>query len=208
VKSPELFYGLSVLGRVHPDRVVTNAGARPGDRLVLTKPIGTGVLTTALKRGTLSADRLAAVTATMKRLNDHASRLMVEHGAHACTDITGYGLLGHLHEMTSASATDAEVRLDQVPLLEGALEHAREGAKPGGLGANRTYLAGRVDLPEGADPERIDLLFDPQTSGGLLISIPPERSEALLHALHAEGRFEGWIIGEMRAGSGRIRVRP
>ncbi len=204
VKAPELFYGLSVLGRIHPDRIVSNAGARAGDRLLLTKPIGTGVLTTSLKKGTLSPEDLARVTAVMKELNARASRLMVRYGAHACTDVTGYGLLGHLFEMTSASGVEALLDLDAIPVIEGALEHARAGDKPGGLGANRRYLEGRCTLPEGADPARVDLLFDPQTSGGLLISLAPEAAEAFLADEEASGAT---VIGTMGAGNGHIRVR-
>jgi selenide,water dikinase len=206
VKSPELFYGLSVLGRVHPDRVVTNAASRPGDALVLTKPIGTGVLTTSLKKGKLDAAGLTRVTACMKRLNRNAARRMVECGAHAATDITGFGFLGHLHEMTAASAVDAVVALGDVPLLPGALEAAGDGDKPGGLGANREFLAPHLDLEVDADP-RLDLLFDPQTSGGLLVSLTPESAERLVATLHADGETEAAIVGRVTAGTGRIRVR-
>jgi selenide, water dikinase len=206
VKSPELFYGLSVLGRVHPDHVVTNAGSRPGDALVLTKPIGTGVLTTALKRGRLDAEDLARVTACMKRLNRNAGRRMVECGAHAATDVTGFGFLGHLREMTAASGVDAVVALERVPLLGGALEAAARGDQPGGLGANRAYLAPHLDLETDADP-RLDLLFDPQTSGGLLVSLPPENARRLVAALHADGEDEAAVVGQVTTGTGRVRVR-
>lgn len=218
VKSPELFYGLSVLGKIHPEKVVTNAGGQAGDELVLTKPIGTGVLTTALKKGTLSPEHLAVVTATMKRLNAAAGRIMVELGAHACTDVTGFGLIGHLSEMTTASRMEADLFMDRVPILEGAIEHARAGDKPGGLGANRRYLqeglAGpdgyseaKVILPEGGDPTLTDLLFDPQTSGGLLVALPPDRARALVEALAAAGEPGAAIIGRLRPGSGVIRVQ-
>lgn len=206
VKSPELFYGLSVLGRIHPDKVVTNAGARPGDHLVLTKPIGTGVLATGLKKGTLSSESLARVTAMMKRLNAQAARRMVDLGAHGCTDVTGFGLLGHLREMAAASRVDARVRLARVPLLEDAQEHARAGDKPGGLAANRAFLTPHVTLPEGKDSALLDLLFDPQTSGGLLISLPPAAAERLVAELQEAGEPEAAVIGEFVAGSGRILV--
>ncbi len=211
VKSPELFYGLSVLGRIHPDRIVANSGARPGDRLVLTKPLGTGILTTALKKGRLAPEHLAGVTAVMKELNARTSRLMVEAGAHACTDVTGYGLAGHLHEMTSASGVDADLDLDRIPILAGALEHARAGDIPGGLNSNRRYLEGKCLLPEGGDPNRLDLLFDPQTSGGLLISLAPAEADRLVDALAApEGSDASartaCVIGSVRAGTGLIQV--
>ena len=208
VKSPELFYGLSVLGRVHPDRIVSNAGARVGDALVLTKPIGTGVLTTALKKGTLEPGRLAAVTSLMKRLNRTASRLMLEWDAHGCTDVTGYGLLGHLREMTAASGVDAEVRLSDVPWIEGAHEHAAAGDKPGGLSANRQFLESSLKVEGRVDPVELELLHDPQTSGGLLIALPPENAQGFLAALHTEGETEAAVIGAFTAGAGRIVVRP
>jgi selenide,water dikinase len=206
VKSPELFYGLSVLGRVHPDRVVTNAGARPGDLLVLTKPLGTGILATSLKKGKLDAAGLTRVTECMKRLNRNASRRMVACGAHAATDVTGFGFLGHLHEMTAASGVDAVIALERVPLLAGALEAAADGDAPGGLGANREHLAAHLDIEANGDP-RLDLLFDPQTSGGLLVSLPPEAAERLVAALHADGEPETAVVGRVTAGTGRIRVQ-
>jgi selenide, water dikinase len=206
VKSPELFYGLSVLGRVHPDRVVTNAGARPGDVLVLTKPLGTGILATSLKKGKLDAAGLARVTNCMKRLNRNASRRMVACGAHAATDVTGFGFLGHLHEMTAASGVDAVIALERVPLLAGALEAAADGDAPGGLGANREHLAAHLDIGTGGDP-RLDLLFDPQTSGGLLVSLLPDAAERLVAALHADGETETAVVGRVTAGTGRIRVQ-
>jgi len=214
VKSPELFYGLAVLGKVHPEKVVSNAGARPGDQLVLTKPIGTGILTTALKKGILSPELLKTVTAVMKRLNDSAARLMVEHHAHGCTDVTGFGLLGHLHEMASASGVAFDLFADRIPLLEGAIDLARAGSKPGGLKANRTYLespgkggAPRLVFSGKFDESLADLLFDPQTSGGLLISLPAEDAPTLVSALQAAGAPEARVIGEAREGTGEIRVR-
>jgi len=205
VKSPELFYGLSVLGKIHPDRVVTNAGARAGDRLILTKPLGTGILTTALKKGRLDPRHLQLVTESMRRLNRAAGRIMVELGAHAATDVTGFGLLGHLREMTAASGVDARLDLAAIPLLDGALEHARDGDKAGGLRANQRYLAPHIDLPE-ADPDHLDLLFDPQTSGGLLVSLEAGAAEEMLRRLGAAGEPEARIIGEMTPGTGRIAV--
>jgi selenide, water dikinase len=206
VKSPELFYGLSVLGRVHPDRVVTNAGSRPGDALVLTKPLGTGVLTTSLKKGRLDAAGLARVTECMKRLNRNASRLMVECGVHAATDVTGFGFLGHLREMTAASGVDAVIALGCVPLLDGALAAAEHGDKPGGLGANREFLAPHLEIETNGDP-RLDLLFYPQTSGGLLASLPPDGAERLVAALRAGGETEVAVVGQVIVGTGRIRIR-
>lgn len=216
VKSPELFYGLSVLGRVHPDRVIANKGARPGDHLVLTKPIGTGVLTTALKNGKLSTEHLRRATALMKRLNRDAARLMQANGAHACTDVTGFGLVGHLYEMLAASNVGAEIGLARLPLLDGALEHALAGDKPGGLGANRRHFGPRtvVEEPKGARSPgaeeltraRLDLVFDPQTSGGLLISLEPEAAQVVVAGLAAAGQGEAAVIGRIVEGPPRIRL--
>jgi selenide, water dikinase len=207
VKAPELFFGLSVTGTVHPDRIVTNAGARPGDVLFLTKPIGTGVLTTALKKGTLSREALALVTATMRRLNAGAAEAMVEVGANAATDVTGFGLLGHLLEMARGSRVAIEIDPSRVPILPEALEHARAGDKPGGLGANRLYASPSIEGASGIDPALLDLLYDPQTSGGLLISVPEGRADQMqkalaLHGVEGAARI-GRMIGE---GSGTIRL--
>jgi selenide, water dikinase len=208
VKAPELFYGLSVLGRVHPDRIVTNSGARPNDRLVLTKPLGTGILTTALKNGSLDARHLGIVTGHMRRLNRWAAEAMVQVGAHAATDVTGFGLLGHLYEMASNSGVDAYVYAESVPLLEGALEHAAAGDLPGGLGANRQFLANRATISSKCDPIRVHLLFDPQTSGGLLISVEASRTDQLMELLESNGELDARVIGEIRPGTGAVFVLP
>ena len=207
VKSPELFYGLSVTGRIHPDQVVTNSGARAEDVLVLTKPLGTGILTTALKNGTLSPERLRVVTAQMRRLNRAAGEAMVACGAHACTDVTGFSLLGHLYEMTSNSGVDAYVYVESVPLIEGVLEHVTAGDKPGGLGANRKFLSTRISVSEHCEPHHTDVLFDPQTSGGLLVSLAKSRVEEFLQRMEAAGESAA-VIGEIRPGKGTVQVLP
>lgn len=208
VKAPELFYGLSVLGRVHPKQIITNSAAQAEDRLVLTKPLGTGILTTALKSGVLDPRHLGIVTGHMRRLNRWAAAAMVEAGAHAATDVTGFGLLGHLYEMASNSGVDAYVYAESVPILEGALEHAAAGRLPGGLGANRRFLSTRATISEKCDPVRVDLLFDPQTSGGLLISIAANRTDRLMELLEANGELEARVIGEIRPGTGAVFVLP
>jgi len=208
VKSPEIFFGLSVTGTIHPNRVVTNRGARPGDILFLTKPIGTGILATALKRGRLSAEGLSIATATMRRLNRAAAEAMQEIGVDACTDITGFGLLGHFFEMTKASGVDAVLDPERVPLLPGALDHARAGDKPGGLGANRTYVEPRLSIEGAYDPPLLDLIFDPQTSGGLLIAVAEEKAEALASAFLVRGLKDAARIGRILGpGEGLIRLR-
>ena len=206
VKAPELFFGLSVTGTVHPDRIVTNAGARPGDVLFLTKPIGTGILTTALKNGNLSRETLALVTATMRRLNAAAAEAMVEVGVSAATDVTGFGLLGHLLEMARGSRAAVEIDASRVPILQGAMEHVRAGDKPGGLGANRLYASPAVEGAEGIDPALLDLLYDPQTSGGLLISVPEDRADRMQTALARHGVAGAARIGRV-IGEGRGTIR-
>ncbi len=208
VKAPELFFGLSVTGVIHPGKVITNAAARPGDRLFLTKPIGTGILTTALKKGKLEPEYLAIVTATMRRLNAAAAEAMEEVEAGAATDITGFGLLGHLFEMAAGSGVDVEIDVGRVPLLPGALEHAEAGDKPGGLLGNRNYTKPHVEGYEAIAPPLLDLLFDPQTSGGLLISVPESRAARLAVILAAKGVQEGVEIGRVTGkGTGTIRLK-
>lgn len=202
VKSPEIFFGLSVTGTIHPDRVVTNAGARQGDRLFLTKPIGTGVLTTALKRNLLEPELLDLVTATMRRLNAAGAEAMMEVGVHAATDITGFGFAGHLMEMARAADLTAEIVPESLPLLEGALAHAKAGHKPGGLNANRLHVSPHLDSGDGHDPALVDLIFDPQTSGGLLISVPEDRSAALAQALARRGVIVAAEVGRFVEKSG------
>jgi selenide,water dikinase len=208
VKAPELFFGLSVTGVIHPEKIVTNAAARPGDRLFLTKPIGTGVLTTALKKGKLEPEYLRTATATMRRLNDAAAEAMNEVGVSAATDITGFGLMGHLFEMASGSQVDVEIDVARVPLLPGALEHARAGDKPGGLAANRRHVEIHIDGTEIVQPPILDLLFDPQTSGGLLIAVPEGKAAQLASMLVAKG-VQGVVeIGRVTvSGAGRISLK-
>jgi selenide, water dikinase len=172
VKGPEFTYGLAVTGTVHPDRVLTNAGARPGDVLLLTKPIGTGVLSTALKQDKLGPEEERLLVETMATTNRRASAACAQHRVHALTDITGYGLLGHALEMAEASGVALEIEAAAVPLLPGAEAAARSGAIPGGLRANRAWVGDRV-ATDAADETLVDLLCDPQTSGGLLAAVDP-----------------------------------
>ena len=208
VKAPELFFGLSVTGHVHPDRYLTNRGARPGDAIVLTKPLGTGILTTALKKNRLSEERLTTVTESMKVLNAEASKHLVRFEAHACTDVTGYGLLGHLLEMIRNSGVDAEIETSSLPLLDGVLEHAEAGDKPGGLKDNRAYVDPYLEVSPACEATRVDVCSDPQTSGGLLITLEAGRAEDLLETLHGSGVVHATRIGSIHEGSGRIRLVP
>jgi selenide,water dikinase len=207
VDDPEPKYGMVAIGEVHPDRIVTLAAAKPGDVLVLTKPIGTGVLATALKRDLASAADLAGAVASMVTLNAGAARAMLSVGVHAATDVTGFGLIGHLHNMLAASGVAADVESSAVPLLPRALELVDQGAIPGGTKRNREALAAHVTFAA-AVPERVRvLLHDAQTSGGLLIAVAADRADDLLDALRRERTPAAARIGRIRAGvAGGIAV--
>jgi selenide, water dikinase len=208
VDDPEPKYGMVVIGEVRPDRIVRNRGATPGDVLVLTKPLGTGVLATALKRDLVEAGDLASAVVAMTTLNAGAARAMVAVGVHAATDVTGFGLLGHLRSLLEASGVAAEVGAAAVPMLPGARELARRGAIPGGTERNVASLAEVVSFGDGVDPVDRVLLADAQTSGGLLIAVARDRSDALVQALRREATPAAAVIGRVVAGgAGRIAVR-
>ena len=203
---PEPKFGLSVTGFVHPDRVVTNAAARPGDRLVLTKPLGLGVITTGIKQERTTRSTIDEAIRVMAALNRAAAQAMTDVGASAATDITGFGLLGHLHEMTRASGVRARILLSAVPILEEAWGLARAGIVPGGTQRNRAALAGAV-IWEGIDEDGQILLCDAQTSGGLLIAVPGDRLARLVQALRAGGTPASEVVGEITGeGAGEITV--
>lgn len=214
IDDPEPKFGLCVIGEADPERVVRNSGAQPGDLLVLTKPIGTGVIATAIKRGEIGEgageERLVeAAVASMTTLNRGAAEAMLRAGAHAATDITGYGLLGHLREMARASRVVARIHAGAVPLLPGALELAARGFVPGGTRRNEQDLADAVRIDAAIDEPLRTLLYDAQTSGGILIAIPPERLDELLAALAEAHTPAAAVIGEMTPGEpGRIFVEP
>ncbi len=170
----ELKFGLAVTGRVHPKRLLSNASAQPGDRLVLTKPIGTGILATAAKQGTLSASAIATLHETMALLNAAASRAALDIGARCATDITGFGLLGHAHHIARASHVTMAIRVSAVPVLPGTREALAQGVRTGGAERNDEYLAALVEWGSTTAVDRA-LLVDPQTSGGLLVAVPPAR---------------------------------
>ncbi len=206
VDDPEPKYGMCAIGEVHPERIVRNSGARPGDALVLTKPIGTGIISTAIKAGTAPADVVATAIRSMAMLNRSASEAMLAVGANAATDITGYGLLGHLRNMLRASAVGARVMASAVPILPGALELARQGVAPGGTRRNRTDLADNV-TGDDAIPEPVrTVLCDAQTSGGLLIALSADRADRLIQALNAARTPAAALIGEVTGASGAIEV--
>ena len=201
VDDPEPKYGMAAIGEVHPDRIVTNAAARPGDALVLTKPLGTGVLTTALKRDLLNEADLAPAVAAMTTLNAGAARAMLGVGVHAATDVTGFGLLGHLRTMLEASGAAAEVRAAAVPLLPHAREAAERGAIPGGTERNAAGVAAAVSFAAGVDQTARLLLADAQTSGGLLIAVAAERADMLVAALRREATPAADVIGRVVTGA-------
>jgi len=194
-------FGLAVMGLVQPKAVLTKAGARPGDVLFLSKAIGTGIVTTAAKQDAAAPEHLAAAIESMTRLNRHASHLAREAGAHALTDITGFSLLGHGYEMAAASGVALRFEASRVPLLPAALEYAARGIATGGAGRNRAYLAGKVRLADNISEALEHVLFDPQTSGGLLFPVAPERA-AEVEARFASAGETVWRVGEVMEGEG------
>ena len=190
-------YGLAVTGTITPGRQITNAGARSGDVLVLTKPIGTGVITTAGKAGAVDESVLSGAVETMRALNAGASRAMVSSGANACSDVTGFGLVGHLREVVQASGLTGRIESGSVPLLAGARELAEAGYAPGGSRRNLESVDGSTAWSDAVDPTTRQLLADAQTSGGLLIAIAPADLEELAGSLEREGVAEWAAIGEL-----------
>ena len=209
VLDPELKYGLAVLGTVDPARALLQTRGRVGDRLVLTKPIGTGIAAQAIKNRTLSPADVARVIALMGQLNRDAKNAALACGAHAATDVTGFGLLGHLHNLTSASGVGARVRASAVPVLDFARGFASKGLVPGGTKRNLAWVTPVTKFsPQIAEHEKL-ILCDAQTSGGLLIAVPPEREVELLADLARRGTPAAASIGELVAGhAGSLEVSP
>lgn len=207
IDDPEPKYGMAVVGFTNPSAMITNAGARKGDALVLTKPLGIGIITTAIKYDEAPQSDVERAVAQMKVLNREASLVMTEVGVDACTDVTGFGLLGHLWEMCTASDVGATVYLPDVPVLSEAWKIAEAGTIPGGAYSNREYVSADVTFaPNIGDLGQL-VLCDPQTSGGLLIAVPPERAAELVDSLKVAGTPAAAIIGEITADlPGRIRV--
>ncbi len=206
VKDDEPKYGLAVTGTIRPDRVVTNGGARPGDLLLLSKPVGTGVLTTARKRDLIGEGQLAPAIASMARLNDRAAAAMLAHGVHGATDVTGYGLVGHAGEMARASGVALALDAARVPLLDGVLELVAQGVVPGGSQDNLADHARFVEYADRVGAALRTVLSDAQTSGGLLIAIAPASAERVLAELADLGTVA--LIGEVLAGpAGAVLIR-
>jgi selenide, water dikinase len=207
IKSDEPIYGLSVTGIVHPKRVASNAGGKPGDVLVLTKPLGVGIVTTAAKQDRDSKGAIAEAIRLMSTLNRAAAEAMDAAGADACTDVTGFGLLGHLRNLAAASGCAARVRLRDVPVLDAAWSYVREGVAPGGTHANWRFLNDWVTYGEGVDKNAQLVLCDAQTSGGLLVALEPGRAEELCAQLRARKTPCAAVIGSLEPGRpGAMRV--
>jgi selenide,water dikinase len=196
-------YGLAVTGTVHPDRIIPKGGARAGDILLLTKALGTGTITTALKQGRASEAHVAAAVAGMTRLNRAASECARRVRVHAMTDITGFGFLGHAHEMAHLAEADFVLRPTALRWLDGARDYAAAGIFPGGMARNRDFYSQWVDLGAPLPPSDLDLLYDPQTSGGLLMAVHPADAEALMADLTAHGELVAQV-GLVRPGTGRL----
>jgi selenide,water dikinase len=202
-------YGLAVTGVVHPDRVLRNSTARPGDRLILTKPLGIGILSTAIKRDLASTDLIERAVRAMTTLNKGASLAAIEAGVDACTDVTGFGLLGHLHEITAGSHCGARLAFGRVPFLEGVKELAAQGVVPGGTRRNLAYVEPYVRFDAAIDPVQRLLLADAQTSGGLLLAVPRQRAGTLIAALRSQSVPVVAEIGEVVDDpTGQITVVP
>jgi selenide,water dikinase len=206
IDDPEPKFGLAVTGLARPDRIVRKTGGRPGDALILTKPLGTGILTTALDRGLIGEEDLREAVATMRSLNRAAAEAMVEVGVHACTDVTGFGLLGHLQEMAEASGVSARISLGHIPVLPDVWDLARRDAVPGGSRSNQRYLMEYVTWGERIKPDEQVVLCDAQTSGGLLMAVPSPRRSRLVAALKKRGVLAAEIGRLTRGSAGRITV--
>ena len=203
VEGQELLYGLAVTGLVHPDRVWRNGGALPGDALVLTKPLGTGLITTAAKGEMAKPDHITTAMRWMTTLNKDAAQVLRDLDPHAVTDVTGFGLAGHAAEMAEASGCALELDLEALPAMPGALEAAATGLVPVGAGKNRTSIAAVLEIADGADELRVDLALDPQTSGGLLAAVPADEAEAIVRRLPGAAIVGRVVDGE----TGAVRLR-
>lgn len=209
VEDEEMKYGLAVTGVVHPERIYTKAGARAGDLLVLTKPLGTGIIATALKGRLASPEAEAAAIRVMAALNRAAAEALAGLEAHAVTDITGFGLLGHGLEMARASQAELTIFAGRVPMLSWARQYAALGLVPAGSHANRRFCENHLSIEPGVEPLMADLLSDAQTSGGLMIAVAPHQGETLMDRLRKAGVADAAVIGEVTGtGSARIKIVP
>ena len=201
-------YGLSLTGVVHPQKILSNAGAKAGDVLVLTKPLGIGIITTAIKRGVVPVETINRSVEVMAKLNKGASEAAIKVGVNACTDVTGFGLLGHAHELAEASGVSLEITASKVPVIEETWEYAAQNIVPGGTRANLRHLEDWVEFDPELSLETRLILADAITSGGLLVSVAPDRAEELVSLMLQMGTLEAAVIGRVQQGSpGKINVR-
>jgi len=208
IEDHEPKYGMVVTGIVHPNRVLSNAGAQEGDLIILTKPIGTGILSTAVKRGLATNEQQEQLTAIMAELNRSAAQVISRFPVHACTDVTGFGLMGHLHEMTHPGAINAEVYAESIPLINGTWEYASANLIPGGTRDNLSYLQEHLIWSEGISQTQKLILCDAQTSGGLLFAIAPEYQQQILDQLREASVSQAQIIGSFtRKDTGTITIK-
>ena len=197
VADEEVKFGMAVTGVIDPRRIIRNVGARPGDALLLSKALGTGVLMTAFKRDALAADHYTAAVNSMKLLNASAATVMLKYDVHAATDVTGFGLMGHAFKMADGSGVTLVFEESDLPLLQGVLEQVRAGMIPGGGKRNQEYYGPHVKVSDEVSDEMVTVAFDPQTSGGLLMSVPESESIAMLSDLHKAGCADAAIIGRV-----------
>ncbi len=208
INDPEIKAGFAVTGLIDKDKIITNADAQPGDVLILTKPLGTGIVAFAAQIGRAKAESVEEATKSMTTLNKAASQLMVQFGAHACTDVTGFSLCGHLAEMALSSGVDVEVIWDDVPVFDGVLEYAAAGILPGAVERNKESCGERIVADNSLPQEMIDICYDAQTSGGLLVAISEKKADKFLKALHNEGVSTATVIGKVTGkGSGLVHIR-
>jgi len=210
IRNPELFYGLAVTGIIDPGAIVRNAGARPGDALVLTKPLGTGLLINGVRAGKLDPARLNAACRVMTQLNREAARVMLEERAHAATDVTGFGLAGHALGMARASGVTLRVHAGRLPLYDDALALHEAGVKTKGTATNQAHYQASVRVADGARADRAAIIYDPQTAGGLLIAIDGDRADRTVEKLRAAGVEYATVIGDVVASAGAptLDLRP
>ena len=208
INDSEIKAGFAVTGTIETDKIVTNAAAKPGDVLILTKPLGTGIVAFASQIGRAKAESAEATAKSMTTLNKTASQLMVKFGAHACTDVTGFSLMGHLAEMALSSGVDVEIIWDDIPLFPGVLEYVAAGILPGAIERNKESCGDRIVADESLTQEMVDMCYDAQTSGGLLIAIAESDAEDILKALHKDGISVAAIVGRVLAkGSGLVHIK-
>jgi len=207
INDPQIKAGFAVTGLIKKDKIITNAGVKPGDQLILTKPIGTGIIAFARQLGRVNSRLMKLAAKSMATLNKTASELMLKFDAHACTDITGFGLMGHLTEMASRSKVDIELAWDDIPLLPGVAQLAKKSVLPGAIERNKESCAQRVIITDDLPKELADICYDAQTSGGLLIAVSPANASGLLKSLHKTGISAAAIIGKAtRKGTGKVFI--